>query len=61
MRDNFLPEVLNSIKEYAKEKSNEEICGIITMSGESQEFIRCENIASDTRIFFLLDPSVYVD
>jgi proteasome lid subunit RPN8/RPN11 len=60
--DNILSnKILNKISTYAKENENQEICGVLVKIDDSFEFIKCENLAKNKKVYFEIDPCVFVD
>ena len=60
-RYNIEQKILQEIVDYCSLYKNEESCGIIVQSNDSQKFIPCENIAIDKQKYFALDSSIYID
>ena len=60
-RYNIEQKILQEIVDYCNLYKNEESCGIIVQSNDSQKFIPCENIAIDKQKYFALDSSIYID
>jgi len=48
----------NKIKEFAQSKVPHESCGLILFEGDNIEFIECENLSTDKRNKFSIDPVV---
>ena len=55
---NNIPEhILSECSEYSKSFAEEEACGIILQNSDRFEFKPCENISSDKRNFFAINPA----
>lgn len=54
--NNIPREVLSHCKEYSKKNKTEECCGVIINNNNKLIFKPCDNISSDKKSFFMIDP-----